>query len=773
MSLPTTIQEYLTVYAKELGERILQSFPPLQSTDDSISPHLDKLLRKPFPAQSLAIMGVVKKWQIARSAAVVAECGTGKTLIALAAMHAHSEGGPYTSIAMVPPHLTEKWAREAFQTIPGIRVFMIDGFRDASENRIHGVNEVKLRRGRIIREGLHTTLSELRLRKNYATARSRWQHIIGNKPTLFVLGRDRAKLGYFWRHAYRLPRSGPFVGCVVNPDTGIPIYTNEGQIRKSDFKKVRLSELVNGTNSTGEVHADGRARRTLYSPLWQADSRKIRRIAPLDFIGRYMQQWFDYALCDEAHQLAAGDTAQGNGLGTLAASAKHVAILTGTLLGGFADDVYHILFRLDAGKMVSRGYSWGGSGVMAFTQDYGVLETITTVQPADNACSKARTSTQVKRRPGASPLLFGDYLLDLASFVSLDDISGELPPFSEEVISVPMDTPLRLAYQKLEEDVTKAFKEYYGNHSVLSTGLNALLLYPDRPFGLGDLTGIVYNPKIDRHERVVISSTIDLDRTVLQAKERRLIAEVKAELAQGNRCHIYAVYTRKRDVTRRLEQILRNEGINVAVLTADVPTDKREAWFEKRLAEGVQVTISHPKIIETGIDLISHNCLIFYETGYSLHTLRQASRRSWRIGQRKPVRVLYLHYENTMQTACLRLMGKKLLVSLAMEGKFTGDGLEGLNDDGDMLTAMAKELVREGGIGASADTIWRQLREQTAKREPEQRLDKTVDSDAVEGETDLSAVPSVLLLPSPEQVPAVLDVIRDEEKVRIEQLSLF
>jgi hypothetical protein len=38
----------------------------------------------------------------------------------------------------------------------------------------------------------------------------------------------------------------------------------------------------------------------------------------------------------------------------------------------------------------------------------------------------------------------------------------------------------------------------------------------------------------------------------------------------------------------------------------------------------VQVTISHPRIIETGMDLLSHPSLIFYESGYSLHTLRQS-----------------------------------------------------------------------------------------------------------------------------------------------------
>ncbi len=196
----------------------------------------------------------------------------------------------------------------------------------------------------------------------------------------------------------------------------------------------------------------------------------------------------------------------------------------------------------------------------------------------------------------------------------------------------------------------------------------------------------------------------------MYAKERRLVEIVKAELQMGRRCcHVYAVYTRKRDVTRRLESILAREGIRVAVLTSDVPPEKREGWFAQRVREGVQVTISHPKIIETGIDLLSHSSLIFFESGYSLHTLRQASRRSWRIGQRQPVRVFYLHYEETMQSSCLRLMGRKLLVSLAMEGKFSRDGLQSLDEDDDMLTAMARELVTENGVGESAAAVWRQI----------------------------------------------------------------
>jgi hypothetical protein len=41
------------------------------------------------------------------------------------------------------------------------------------------------------------------------------------------------------------------------------------------------------------------------------------------------------------HELKGGETARGNALGTLAACAKHTLILTGTLLGGYADDARH------------------------------------------------------------------------------------------------------------------------------------------------------------------------------------------------------------------------------------------------------------------------------------------------------------------------------------------------------------------------------------------------------------------------------------------------
>jgi hypothetical protein len=123
-----------------------------------------------------------------------------------------------------------------------------------------------------------------------------------------------------------------------------------------------------------------------------------------------------------------------------------------------------------------------------------------------------------------------------------------------------------------------------------------------------------------------------LDENFIYAKERRLVEEIKSSLERGRKVQVYAVYTQKRDVTHRLESILAKEGIRVAVLTTQEAPEEREAWYERQLRAGLQVCIAHPRLVQTGLDLIAMADIFFYETGYSIYTLRQASRRSWRIG---------------------------------------------------------------------------------------------------------------------------------------------
>ncbi len=229
------------------------------------------------------------------------------------------------------------------------------------------------------------------------------------------------------------------------------------------------------------------------------------------------------------------------------------------------------------------------------------------------------------------------------------------------------------------------------------------------------MIGREFNPETQRRDPFLIAATHDLDQDFIYAKERRLVGEIKASLERGRKVQVYAVYTQKRDVTRRLESILAKEGIRVAVLTTQVAPEEREAWYERQLRAGIQVVICHPRLVQTGLDLLAFPDIFFYETGYSIYTLRQASRRSWRIGQWSNVNVKFFHYTNTMQETCLRLMGRKLLVSLAMEGKFATDGLQAIDEGDDILMAMARELVTEKGIGESADAVWKRLVEKQAE----------------------------------------------------------
>jgi helicase-like protein len=361
--------------------------------------------------------------------------------------------------------------------------------------------------------------------------------------------------------------------------------------------------------------------------------------------------------------------------------------------------------------MLAAGFEFSQSGLRSFAEAYGVLEHITTIEPADNACSEARVTKQVKRRPGASPLLFGHFLMDSAAFLSLEDIAEALPPYEEDVLTVRMDAQLESAYRALEDDIKHALEEYGKSQSLLSVGMNALLLYPDRPFDMGDLTAFVHDPETGERQKILISRPQDLDRSAYYAKERRLIEEVRRELAQRRLCQIFAVYTKKRDVTQRLRDLLEREGIRAEVLTTQIPPERREAWYEDKLKDGMQVCIAHPRLVMTGLDILAMPTILFYETGYSTHVLRQASRRSWRIGQKQPVRVCYMSYSGTAQERCLRLMGKKMLVSLALEGKLANQGLTAMEDDDDVLTALARELVTEKGIGECAAAVWKTLKQ--------------------------------------------------------------
>ena len=48
------------------------------------------------------------------------------------------------------------------------------------------------------------------------------------EASVWCVGREKAKLSYFWEHCYLKGRSGRYRGALINPDTGCPIETDGG-----------------------------------------------------------------------------------------------------------------------------------------------------------------------------------------------------------------------------------------------------------------------------------------------------------------------------------------------------------------------------------------------------------------------------------------------------------------------------------------------------------------------------------------------------------------
>ena len=95
---------------------------------------------------------------------------------------------------------------------------------------------------------------------------------------------------------------------------------------------------------------------------------------------------------------------------------------------------------------------------------------------------------------------------------------------------------------------------------------------------------------------------------------------------------VYAMHTRIRDITERMDDILTRHGFRVAVMKADaVAPYRREAWVADKVKQGIDVLICHPRLMQTSLDLIGFPTLIWYETEFSVSNRQQRVRFSWAV----------------------------------------------------------------------------------------------------------------------------------------------
>ena len=153
----------------------------------------------------------------------------------------------------------------------------------------------------------------------------------------------------------------------------------------------------------------------------------------------------------------------------------------------------------------------------------------------------------------------------------------------------------------------------------------------------------------------------------LLPKERWLISKMKAIAEEGGTSLLYVRQTKKRNIQPRLLEILTKAGFR-AVILPDGDARLREAWIQRN-AQTAQVLITNAKKVETGLDLVMFNHVIFYELDYSLFTMWQAMRRVWRLGQTKAVTVTIPIHSDAMEAHALSIMANKFQAALLLYGE--------------------------------------------------------------------------------------------------------
>ncbi|MGV4658949.1 helicase-related protein [Burkholderia pseudomallei] len=731
--LTLSLQDFVTEFGDELLDALNRANPPVYAGQPRAHRQLilAGLKRRLFPAQADVVHAVTELLieRHERAAVVNGEMGCGKTTVGIAtAAVLHAEGYRRT-LVLSPPHLVYKWRREILETVAGAKVWVLNGPDTL----------VKLMK---LREALHVpaqgqeffVLGRVRMRMGFhwkpAFVRRRTvQGSIGACPHCGEIITDldgepinpieldaediRRKCAHCTSSLWTLMRPRtlsandqstavlkalkriPTIGEV----TAQKLMKQFGEAFLASMLGDNLFEFINLMDEHGElVFSDRQAQRMERAMANMEFGFGEGGYQPSEYIKRYLPQGtFDLLIADEAHEYKNAGSAQGQAMGVLAAKARKMVLLTGTLMGGYADDLFFLLFRSLPGRMIEDGYRPNAQGsltsaAMAFMRDHGVLKDIYSESTGSShkTAKGSKITVRTVKAPGFGPKGVLRCVLPFTVFLKLKDIGGNvLPPYDEEFRDVAMAPDQASAYRQLSGTLTMHLKQALAKRdtTLLGVVLNVLLAWPDTCFR----SETVKHPRTHAMLAFTPAQFGDLD---VMPKERELIDICRQEKAVGRKILVYSVYSGTRDTTSRLKTLLEQEGFKVAVLRASVDASRREDWIAEQLDRGIDVLITNPDLVKTGLDLLEFPTIVFMQSGYNVYTLQQAARRSWRIGQKQPVKVIYLGYADTSQMHCLTLMAKKIAVSQSTSGDVPDSGLDVLNQDGDSVeVALARQLV--------------------------------------------------------------------------------
>ncbi len=688
--------DFLLTHQQTLVDMIEQQYPPLFEPERDMGQWVEPLsqVQAPgklpgqekagglLPAQQVRAAALATRLKDHKSVVLIGEMGTGKTCTAQAII-ALLGGDKAKTVIACPTPIAAKWAREAKTVLAvySVQVHLI------GEKRKQADGQGKVRK--VSKPILDT------IRAMEEPGRS-----------ILVVSYETLKNSSRWEHA-PATRLKP-LRYSVEVEEQIPNYPYRRIVEKEMTKVDRVlccpdcDEVLTDAQDVPMITVKQLGKRKLWcscgAALWQMIPFSYGgRFAVAEFLNRRYSGRYNLVM-DEIHVAKGGRTDRGQASQDLISGAKKVIAMTGTFYNGKASGAFYMLYRL----FYEFRQIYSHTDVQRFVTHHGLIETITKVKTSDrhhSAYGYARENERVKELPGVSPQMVAK-ILNHSAFLRLSDIGFVLPKYTEERLPVPLDPRLEDGIEALaglyQEAVSLARE---GKPGLLSAWLYASLGWLDCPI-TEQLVGKDREGKVlTTHtiEGILVSNDTCLDEPL--AKDEVLLDLIEAELANDRGVGIFFSQVNRRDWMGRIQKLLQERGIYSEILRSDTckPQD-REAWYRacvKRCHSRGQkpVLLMNGNLIKEGLDLLELPTLIETGVEYKINDLRQRDRRSWRLGQTKPVRVIFLYYEDSMQETALQLVAQKLKAALMVEGNLA-EGLAAMDvDDGNLMDALMKAVA--------------------------------------------------------------------------------
>lgn len=144
-------------------------------------------------------------------------------------------------------------------------------------------------------------------------------------------------------------------------------------------------------------------------------------------------------------------------------------------------------------------------------------------------------------------------------------------------------------------------------------------------------------------------------------------------------------------------------------MKASISARRRMGWLREQRKRGLDVMICQPQLVELGLDLLEYERIFWFEPEYKINTVRQASRRSWRIGQTNDILVSASFYASSFQQQAWALIARGMQAALHTEGDLVSHAISVFEQEDDLTLALIKFLLDKNPEILSAERAFQEL----------------------------------------------------------------